>query len=185
MTRRQSLMIAAMTLAIAASIATETLAQAGWIQGKSPAKPRDNMASAGDFATMQVATDKPEQLMQDWQRATPGVQVSSISQTHKNQPVVTFIIFTGCAPDRKGVCQVTADFNLIDPSGKVMNSSKAVPIWQGYPPPAKHALELSSSAYGYRFENKDPTGIYIIQATATDAVSGKSLQTRQSIKVLP
>ena len=138
-------------------------------------------ASAGDFAVLQVATTDPNALLAEWAKPTPGVRLTSSTRAARNQPIVTFIIFKGCKADASGACNLTADFTVTGPTGRIYSQEKAARVWVGRPPPPKQALQLSESGLGLRFEAKDPLGPYRVRTTVTDHVAGVSLHTEQTL----
>lgn len=142
------------------------------------------MAASGSFAVRQVATTEPEQLMEDWNKPSPGVRIVETSKVKRNQPIVTFILFTGCKADQSGNCNVTVDFDVSDPAKKIYSQEKASEVWVGYPPPEYRQLQLSASGLGIRFEDKDPLGVYLVEATVTDQVAGITLHTQQQLTVV-
>jgi hypothetical protein len=92
---------------------------------------------------------------------------------------VTFITFKGCRADAAGNCNVTADFNTVDPLGKSYGKTRTSEVWVGHPRPPDGFLQLSASAYGLVFEDKDPLGPYRVRAAITDHVAGITLHTEQ------
>ncbi len=155
--------------------------QDGWRDGGKPISGDPSMASSKGFAVFQIATLDGEGFAARWNKPTAGVEVAKASNVARNQPVFSFIVFTGCTPDQSGTCNVTADFRMFDPTGKSFGEQLGSPVWVGMPPPAKDALQLSSQALGMIVENKDSLGAYRIVATVTDHVSGISLTTEQTI----
>jgi len=140
-----------------------------------------NTAASGDLAVMQFATTDPDRLQADWQKPTAGAYTQSDSSMKRNQPIFTFLVFTGCSPDPKGNCNLTVDFETLGPDGSRYDLTKGAKLWVGYPPPPGRNLQLSMSGYGLRVEDKDPLGVYRIRATVTDQVSGKVLHTEESL----
>lgn len=155
--------------------------QDGWRDGGKPISSDPSMASSKGFAVFQIATLDGEGFAAQWNKPTAGVEIAKTSKVARNQPVFTFIVFTGCTPDQSGTCNVTADFRMFDPAGKSFGEQLGSPVWVGMPPPAKYALQLSSQALGMVVENKDSLGAYRIVATVTDHVSGIRLTTEQTI----
>ena len=96
-----------------------TTAGAGWAQdpagGQPPPLSEDHR---GDFSVLQIATTNPDKLNADWQQPTAGANLSVESQMKRNEPIVTFLIFKGCAVDNAGNCNVTAQVEAIAPDGK-------------------------------------------------------------------
>jgi hypothetical protein len=153
-----------------------------WLRDGAPAGAAPSRAAVGDFAVMQIATPDPDGLMAAWNKPTAGVNITTAHEIARNQPIVTFILFQGCARDSAGTCNVTADFETLDPTGKVYDLSRNVAIWVGHPPPPAGSLQLSEGALGLRIENKDPLGAYRIRVTITDHVSGNVLHTQDSVR---
>ena len=164
---------------------TAASAQDAWQRDRKAISGNPSMASSKEFAVYQTATLDCEGFAARWNRPTAGVEVVETSKVARNQPVFTFIIFTGCSPDQYGKCNVTADFRMFDPAGRSFGERIASPVWVGLPPPAKHSLPLSSEYLGMVVEDKDSLGSYRIIATVTDHVSGTSLTTEQTIVAGP
>jgi hypothetical protein len=153
----------------------------GVLTAAKAAAPLTNVARVGDFSVMQIATTEPDRLMSDWLKPSAGVNVGTASAVHRNQPVVTFIVFSGCQADASGACNVTADFDTFTPSGEVYDQTRGAKVWVGHRAPPARAVQLSEGGLGLRIENKDALGIYTIRATVTDHVSGATLKTSQTI----
>lgn len=164
--------VAALVLAVAAMAA-------GSAAGQPAARP--NTASAGDLSVLQIATTDPDALLAEWAKPTRGVRLTGSTRATRNQPIVTFIIFKGCKADASGACNLTADFTVTGPTGRVYSQEKAAKVWVGRRRPPNQALQLSESGLGLRFEDKDPLGPYRVRTTVTDHVAGVSLHTEQTL----
>lgn len=162
------------------------MALAGPSNGQTPQSGWDqpNSAIAGDFRVVQIATTDPEGLMAAWEKPALEVKLETSMGAKRNQPIVTFIVFGGCRADPAGNCNVTADFEVIDPAGKSYNRSPGVNVWVGYPAPQSNVFQLSASGLGIRFEDQDPLGNYIVKAAITDQVSGVTLKTQQQLTAM-
>lgn len=152
-----------------------------WLQDGLALKDQPNIARSGAFGVMQIATTEPEQLIAAWGKPTPAVAMVGATTARRNQPIVTFIIFTGCRADASGACNVTVEYNTLDPAGKAYAPPMSAEVWVGRPAPPDRALELSVSNYGMVFEDKDPLGAYRVKATVTDHVAGLTLHTEQKL----
>jgi hypothetical protein len=184
--RGRALRLFALTVAVCLGTgANVASAQEAWQKNGKPVGGDLSKASAKGFAVFQVATLDGEGFAARWNRPTAGVEVAETSKVARNQPVFTFIIFTGCTPDQRGQCNVTADFRMFDPAGRSFGEQIGAPVWVGLPPPAKNVLQLSSQYLGMVVENKDSLGSYRIVATVTDHVTGTSLTTEQTIVAGP
>ena len=138
-------------------------------------------ASSGDLLVMQIATTEPGKLMDSWGKDAEGVRVESANVMKRNQPIATFILFSGCRPDAEGLCNVTADFETLTPAGAVYDRQSGVKVWVGRPAPPAKSIGLSEGGLGLRIEDKDPLGAYVVRATVIDHVSGVRLQTTQTL----
>jgi hypothetical protein len=154
-------------------------AQSYWRVNGKPVGADPKFASSGEFAIQQIATLDGEGLSQRWNQPSAGVVLASASTMLRNQPIFTFIVFTGCKPDQSGSCNVTAQSHMFDPSGKPWGSSLDAPVWVGLPPPAKDILQLSSQYLGMVVEDKDPLGPYRVETVVTDNVAHITLHTQQ------
>jgi hypothetical protein len=181
-TRMVARTLAAIMAVVSVGLAAEARAQDDtWQRDSSTGKTRPNAAVSGNFAVLQIATTDPGKLMADWLQPTPGVSVTTSTSTPRNKPIVTFIVFKGCSGDASGNCNVTVDYETLEPSGKSYNQTKAAEVWVGHPPAPGLALQLSVSGYGIVFEDKDPLGPYIVRAAITDHVAGVTLHTEQQL----
>jgi hypothetical protein len=144
-----------------------------------------NFAVSGNFSAVQIATTDANKLLAEWQKSTPGVRFETSAQMRKNQPIFTFIVFKGCTPDAAGRCNVTADFQMIDPAGKSYGEQKDTPVWVNLPPAPNYNLQLSSAYLGIVIENKDLTGPYEVRTAITDHVSGIILHTKETLTAIP
>ncbi len=180
-------MATAPTIALAAAVclaAGHASAADGWLRDGSPLKKQPNTATAGDLAVMQFATNQPERVMADWEKPGAGVSLSMATETPRNQPLVTFVLFRGCRADARGNCNLTADYETIAPSGKRYDQTRAPRSGSAGVHRRGRALQLSASAYGLVFENKDAAGAYLVRAVITDHVSGAVVRTEQKLTVV-
>jgi len=139
------------------------------------------MTSSGDFAIKQIATLDNDGLNERWNQPTAGVLIDASSTVVRNKPIFTYIVFTGCKPDKSGACNVTAVFKMFDPNGKSWGSQLDTPIWVGLPAPAHGILQLSTGGLGMVVEDKDPLGAYRVTVDVTDHIAGITLHTEQML----
>ena len=141
-------------------------------------------ASSGDLVVMQIATTDPNKLMDSWGKEAEGVRVESASAMKRNQPIATFILFSGCRPNADGLCNVTADFETLAPNGAVYDKHEGVKVWVDRPAPPPKSIGLSEGGLGLRIEDKDVLGGYVVRATILDHNSGIKLQTAQTLTAI-
>lgn len=145
-----------------------------------PANP--NTATSGSFSVMQLSTANAAQFMAEWNKPTPSVRLHGTMEIRHNQPIATFIAFRGCRADKAGKCNVTATFDLCDPSGKVTGYPE-VDIWANRPRPPPRRIMISRQSLGMTFNTDDAVGSYTVRAAVTDHVAGVTLHTQQDITV--
>jgi hypothetical protein len=148
-----------------------------------PASSSPSEASAGDFAVMQFATTDPDKLLADWQKPTPGVEVTGASSASRHQPISTFLVFKGSVPNKDGNCDVTADFETLSPSGAVYNVTRNVSVCAGVPPASNLDLQLAMRFYTLSLGDHDLAGAYTVRVTTTDNVSGAVVHTEQTLRL--
>lgn len=153
------------------------------VNGQAASAP--NLAASDPFAVQQLATTDPDRLFANWNRPGAAVNVGATQTMKRNQAIVTVIIFTGCAPNASGFCNVTVDFETVSPSGAIYDRTVGAKVWVGRAPPRGRSLELSEGALGLRVEDKDPLGPYTVRAAITDHVAGKTLRTSQVLTATP
>jgi len=152
------------------------------LNGK-PAEPSPDRAESGGFAVIQLASDNTDRFHAEWDKPGPGANVTTSSETLRNAPIFTFLVFTGCRADAAGNCDVTADFHVIGPNDKnaeEYSHAKDAPVWKGKPPPTGTFL-LSSAELGLEIEDKDPLGAYVVRAVVTDHVANITVETEQTL----
>jgi hypothetical protein len=129
--------------------------------------------SDGKFGAQLVLTDKPQQLFEDWEKPARGVGISVADSVRRGVPIVAVVFFTGCGADAKGLAQTTVDFTAYRPDGKPYGEAFEGELWIDKPPPAQGQIQLGVSTMGIVLEPGDPLGVYTIQATIVDKVTGK------------
>jgi hypothetical protein len=139
-----------------------------------------NAAALGDFAVAQAATDNAAHFVADWNAPTRGANLHVTHRIARNRPLATFITYRGCRTDPAGHCNVTATFELIEPSGKI-DPVPEMPVSVNESAPAPGMIYLSQASMGLTFNDADPLGVYTIRAAVTDHVAGVTLHTQQDI----
>ena len=153
-------------------LAASGQAQDVWLSNGKDAPPDAALASSGHFGIQQIMTLDSDGLIERWNQPGAGVMIDSSSTVARNQPIFSYIIFTGCKADDAGKCNVTAIFKTFDPKGKPWGDQTEAPVWVGLPPPADRILQLSASGLGVVVEDKDRLGEYRVTADVTDHVAG-------------
>jgi len=128
------------------------------------------------------ATNDPHAVMAAWARPTPGVKVKVTHEVRLGQPVSNFITFRNCRADRQGLCEVTAEWELVDPSGRRALTAKSR-VRVGLPPLSPGTVGMSTESADFTFAAPDPPGRYVLRARTTDHIAGVTLQTQDTLLV--
>jgi len=163
-------------LAAALGLISSTALVAQWNQGGAPVPDTSWHKSDGDFGAMLILTDKPDEFFAAWETDTPGVPISETETVRRGSPVMGVVVFTGCAPNEKGLCDATVVYTLLKPDGTVYGSPHEAELWIGKQPPPRNLIQLSLGNLGVVIEPEDPLGRYLMQAEVRDRVSGKTLR---------
>ena len=170
----------AMTVLVAMALSPALAwAQSGWVRNGKPVAGETNLGTDGPLAVMQVETADARGLMAAWPKPSPAVQMKGAADIRLGQ-ITTFLIFKGCTPDLAGVCNVTADFEVVDPRG-VKATQRDVPVRVGQKPAQGDLLLLSTTGFDLTLGAGNAVGTYHIRATTTDHVANRSVRTEQAL----
>lgn len=176
------------TIALAAilTLSLYSTAYSQWYTNGEPDEDNASQKTAGDFGTLLMVTNDPDGLFEAWARPPSpdyGPNISTVSEAHRGDVVMAFIVFSGCAENADGVCDTTVTYTAYFPDGSVYGEQSG-PLWVGYPDPGKGHLQLSEGNLGLRIETDDPFGLYRIEAEVVDNVSGIELSLSTEIAIV-
>ena len=159
-------------------------ADAEWVneQGAGLADSDDRKA-VGDFGAQLVFVADEQALIKQWATPSATVDLNTVESVTVNQPISAFVIFSGCQPTTKGVCDVSMQLRVIQPDGTVYYETPAMEVWQDKPAPPARALQLSARYLKLVVEPHDPRGRFIIQAQVRDANAGVVLSLQKAFGV--
>jgi hypothetical protein len=113
------------------------------------------------------------------------VELASVKTARRGEPIGALVLFSGCAPDKYGGCNVRMDIALLDPTGKVYGEAKDQEIWVDKPPPSAGTTQLGVGYLMIRIEPKDPPGKYRVKAHLTDHNAKADVDLEWSFEVPP
>jgi hypothetical protein len=154
-----------------------------WLENSKAAVQNDWMKSEHGFGATLVFTDKPQRLLDNWAKPTPGVETPEAKTAPREKPCGIFIMFAGCGADKEGMADVVADLKVFAPDGKLYGEEKDVEIWQKKPAPSRKQIELGVGYMGIVIETKDPAGEYKVRATVRDRVKGVTVELKRTFSV--
>lgn len=176
--RQVSLLAPAMRNFIVLLVLTLSLSShAGWINKSGEALPEtESRKAAGDCGAHMVLVADDQQMFKVWGTASETVNVQTIDTVAVNGQVNAFIVFSGCKANSSGLCDVTVQFRVYQPNGKVYAGTPPMEVWQRKCPPPGKSLELSVQYLKVVIEPSDLLGTYVVSANVKDNISGALLQ---------
>ena len=141
-------------------------------------------ASKG-FSAILLLSDKPADVLRAWQTATAGAPAQAVDTISRGVPIVAFVFFTGCTPDKNGLCNASVDFTIHRSDGSVYASFSDRELWKGKPAPPEGTLRLSAEHVGVIIEPEDPLGRYEVRVSVHDLNAGTTLELRQALTATP
>jgi hypothetical protein len=140
-----------------------------------------NQASRYGFDVILVPVTDIDRMNATWSNF-PIEQLPTSSVTVRHKPIVGFILYRGCRPAPSGDCDVTADFESFDPTGKLYAERRNFPVSMSGPPWPDGRL-ARGSGLGLRVEDPDLLGDYRFVVRVTDHVAGVSLKVEQTVSI--
>lgn len=150
-----------------------------WFKNGEAAPSNEWQQSNGELGVMQLLSDNPDAFLTNWDKPTAGVLMQTATRISRGNPIVSFVLFSGCKEDLQTKCNLTITFMVKTPSGKPYSHSDVMEMWVNKPAPAKGMLQLSVSYMGLIIEPEDELGEYTVYAEITDHNSGHKLLTTQ------
>ncbi len=153
----------------------------GWLDkdGKAIAE-KPWQKSNGSLGVMQMLTTKPEEFLDNWDKSIKGAHIELAKQVSKGDPIVSFLLFTGCKADEKNNCKLGLAYKVVTPSGKLYHATDMIEAWIDKPAPPKGTLQLSVNYLGTIIEPKDELGEYIIYCMVYDLNAETEILTKQT-----
>ena len=158
------------------------VASAQWKKGDERAADTPDRKSLNGFGGNLVIVENPRAFIEEWQKPeTPNIKPAT--DVNRGDLLGAFVVFAGCKPNSKGLCNSEVDYVVSKPDGSVYAERKGEPLWKEAAPPAQN-IQLSKAILAIRIEEKDPTGEYKVTAKISDLNAGISseLETRFRVK---
>ncbi len=141
----------------------------------------ENMKSVGNFAVQILLTADEKAFRHTWNTSSTPPTLHATQSVSRGTAISAMIVFHGCVATPDGKCDATVSFTLVSPDGKHTPAGSG-PLW--IDPPLQDRFSLSNASLTIGFDKTDATGPYKVLATATDNVSGKTLQVAAAFTVL-
>ena len=135
----------------------------------------------GTLKVMLFLTDDLDELQKQWAQPAPPT-LNPINAARIGEGVFAVLVFTGCAPDGSGLCQLVADYTVTDPRGQPFKSDRERPVCLGKPPPQSGLLALGEESAGFTISS-GPIGEYTVHAVVRDRVNGATVDLSTSFLI--
>jgi hypothetical protein len=123
---------------------------------------------AGTFRATLLLIDDLDSFMASWNTSITPAKVQAATSVNVGSSVEA-IIFSGCAPDPEGNCQLYSETVIVGDFGKVPAEPEPKPIWTDGPPP-RGVLSFGETSVSI-IPNGSPSQVEI-RVKVTDRVSG-------------
>src|SRR5258706_5395531 len=114
-------------------------------------------------------TNQPGTVFMRWQQGRP-VELSSVKTARRGEPIAALVLFSECAGDKQGNCDVRMNIVVLDPAGKVYGEAKDTEVWSGRAALSPGTSQLGVGYMVVRIERKDLAGTYRIKVHVTDRI---------------
>lgn len=140
--------------------------------------------SKDGFAAMVLMSDNPDEVLESWASPTASIPVRTADRVTRGVPIVAFVFFSGCLPDKHGMCNASVDFTILEPDGQVYDQFENRDLWKGKPAPPEGMLRLSAEYVGAIIEPSDPLGRYQVIVSVHDLNAGTTLELKQAFTAI-
>ncbi|PWT93497.1 MAG: hypothetical protein C5B55_04465 [Blastocatellia bacterium] len=158
------------------------VAHAQWKKDDKSVEDTPDRKSVGAFGAQLLVVRDPRGFIEDWQKPqTP--EIKPVSEVKRGELLGAFVLFAGCKPDEREMCNSEVDYSFYRPDGSLYAERKQQPLWKEQAPPSAN-IQLSRAILGIRMEKDDPPGEYKIKAKVSDlnAVVSFELETMIRLK---
>ncbi len=145
-----------------------------WKANNQPASDTPDRKESKGFGGHLMVVEDPQGFIKEWLKPeTPHINVA-----HTVKPgeiYAALVLFAGCKPDAKGICNAEIDYAIYNPDGSLREEKKALPLWKDEAPPAP-IIQLSRALLAFRLDKDAPVGEYKVKATVHDLNAAISLE---------
>ena len=118
------------------------------------------------FGSHLLMVKDPQEVIKMWNRPEkPDIQ--SPKQFGFGESIGVIILFAGCKPDDRGVCNTEVDFMVFKPDGKLLTERKKQKLWKKTAPPPANT-HLGEAVLGFVTAKELPVGEYKVRAILYD-----------------
>ncbi|BBO83792.1 hypothetical protein DSCO28_43580 [Desulfosarcina ovata subsp. sediminis] len=148
-----------------------------------PVEDTEWMKYSGDFGAQLLLIGDEKEFFKCWETPSETVNLETVSEINRGEPLITPIIFSGCYVNKSGNCMVSAALKILRPDGSTYADMPQVEVWENKPPPPKGILEMGVGYLKVIIEPEDPDGTYTVQAKVKDNVKNSSFVLTRTFSV--
>jgi hypothetical protein len=137
----------------------------------------------GEFKASLYLTSKPDEFVAAWQRPGDPARINVTDHTARGREIECFIIVAGCGGNSAGVCDVVADFEVLDASGHAVSEYPNVSLWRVPPKAVPGRLLPSEASVAITPGAAAPLGTWQVRAIVRDRISDRSVSLRTGLLV--
>ena len=148
--------------------------ESGWVdKERMPVGDTERRKAIGALCAQLLIVSDPA-FLKKWDRPAEVFAYEGVDQVRRGQYFTIIVAFANPALDPSGSARLVVDYTLRKPDGSLYGEMRGLPAWNGSPP-KPNILELSQKYLVARIESTDPLGLYRVEATLLDSVSGKKI----------
>jgi len=150
------------------------------VDGKLVKDEPDHRAVKG-FAAHLVVIQDPRKFIEMWKKPeTP--HFDSAKEVGFDETVGVIVLFAGCRPDGKGICNTEVDYTIYKPDGSIFIERKKQPLWKEQAPPPENT-QLGRAILAFRTAKSISSGVYRVKAKVSDLNADISFEVETQFSV--
>ena len=137
-----------------------------WKKDDIPVKDTADQKVENGFGAAIIVVKDPKAFVDMWYKPE-FPEFDTVQEVQRSVEIGAFIMFAGCKPGQNDKCDITVDYSLISPEGKVLGTSLDQIVWNDTPPPALNT-HISKASMVLEFKEGNKIGEYKVKAVVHD-----------------
>ncbi|TCS34782.1 hypothetical protein [Reinekea marinisedimentorum] len=139
-----------------------------------------------DITASVIVVDNGNELFRAWNsNPAEGISISPVQIASRGEFLSVIVLFSGCAANAEGNCNVTLDMVVLDPGGNIYGEFKGHELWINKPAPNAGQMQLGVDYMGIVVEPNDLPGNYSVLIKAHDMHTGQTATSKTAFEVEP
>lgn len=145
-----------------------------WLEnGERVADSKDRKSVGGFGAFLVVVKDPDEWIKQQLRPEQPNFDTAETVMS--GDKIGIFVLFAGCKPNSKGVCDTKVDYIVKNPKGEIILDNKGGELWNETAPPAQNT-HFGKAHIRLEMQKSNLKGEYKIWAKVYDGIANVSFE---------